>query len=31
VQAELDLPAMQHAGLLMTGMHDFAAFAEKRS
>lgn len=30
VQAELDLPAMQHAGSLMTGMHDFAAFAEKK-
>jgi len=30
VQADLDLPAMQHAGSLMTGMHDFAAFAEKK-
>lgn len=30
VQAGLDLTAMQHAALLMTGMHDFAAFAEKK-
>ncbi|MGL1932244.1 MAG: tRNA pseudouridine(38-40) synthase TruA [Desulfotalea sp.] len=30
VQDELDIPAMQHAGSMMTGMHDFAAFAEKK-
>ncbi len=30
VHGDLDLPAMQHAGALMTGMRDYAAFAEKK-
>jgi tRNA pseudouridine38-40 synthase len=30
VREELDIPAMQRAASLMEGMHDFAAFAEKK-
>jgi tRNA pseudouridine38-40 synthase len=30
IHEEMDLPAMQRAGLVMTGMHDFAAFADKQ-
>ncbi len=30
VHENLDLPAMQRAGEVMTGMHDFASFAEKK-
>jgi tRNA pseudouridine38-40 synthase len=30
VHEDLDLPAMQRAGSIMVGMHDFAAFAEKQ-
>ncbi|MDP3478205.1 MAG: tRNA pseudouridine(38-40) synthase TruA [Desulfoprunum sp.] len=30
VHEELDLPAMQCAGAMMVGMHDYAAFAEKQ-
>ncbi len=30
VHEELDLPAMQRAGSVMVGMHDYAAFAEKK-
>lgn len=30
VHEDLDLPAMQRAGAVMVGMHDYAAFAEKQ-
>jgi tRNA pseudouridine38-40 synthase len=30
VHEDLDLPAMRQAGLLMSGMHDYASFAEKK-
>jgi tRNA pseudouridine38-40 synthase len=30
VHEELDLPAMQQAGSIMAGMHDYVAFAEKQ-
>ena len=30
VHEELDLPAMQRAGTMMVGMHNYAAFAEKQ-
>jgi tRNA pseudouridine38-40 synthase len=30
VHTDLDLPAMQRAGAMMVGMHDYAAFAEKQ-